>query len=313
MKRQRILFAGTIVATVAIVASVMRKRRRRRKKLVMTGGCGNLASKLGAHLGENGDWEIIGIEHPDFIKERPYRVVVSDVLDKKGSWRHVIKGADALIHFSAVNPYPNATWQESAESMSHTFNVFLEAKAQRVPRIILASSNHVCGGYKDDFEHGLIKPSDPPRCGTLLLDKNNLAKSGDAVAYAAAKLAGERLALALSDSITSFIVLRVGWCQPFENLPTTICAAGVPEIFQTKTDTNVVNTASDDTWFKQMWLSNADFLALFSAALSIPLPPNDNFFALINAMSRNSGARWSLTETAELLNVMPQSDAATYA
>jgi hypothetical protein len=35
-----------------------------------------------------------------------------------------LSGADVLVHFSAVNPYPNATWSESAQTMDHAFNVF---------------------------------------------------------------------------------------------------------------------------------------------------------------------------------------------
>ena len=54
------------------------------------------------------------------------------------------------------------------------------------------------------------------RCGTLLQDPADTAASGDAVAYAAAKLAGEQLcrALAARGGATSFAILRIGWCQP---------------------------------------------------------------------------------------------------
>ena len=91
-----------------------------------------------------------------------------------------------LVHFSAVNPYPNASWAESAGSMTHAFNVFLAAAALGVRRVLLASSDHVMGGYKDLPEHKSITPSCPPRCGTLLRDETDRKKSGDAVAYSAA-------------------------------------------------------------------------------------------------------------------------------
>ena len=35
-----------------------------------------------------------------------------------------LSNADVLIHFSAVNPYPNANWSESAQTMDHAFNIF---------------------------------------------------------------------------------------------------------------------------------------------------------------------------------------------
>ena len=33
-------------------------------------------------------------------------------------------GADVLVHFSAVNSYPNANWGESAQTMDHALFVF---------------------------------------------------------------------------------------------------------------------------------------------------------------------------------------------
>ena len=94
--------------------------------------------------------------------------------------------------------------------------------------------------------------------------------SGDAKAYAAAKLAGERLAMTLGSiygDTTSFVVLRIGWCQPGENRPDTLCAAGSPPEFLLEAeDGNATNNtgmsegdAKDEIWFKQMWLSNRDW------------------------------------------------------
>ena len=42
--------------------------------------------------------------------------------------------------------------------MSHTFNVFLAAVSFGVRRVVLASSNHVMGGYKDDPAAGSLTP-----------------------------------------------------------------------------------------------------------------------------------------------------------
>ena len=60
---------------------------------------------------------------------------------------------------------------------------------------------------------------------------------------------------------TSFVVLRIGWCQPGENIPSTLSAAGSPPEFLKSSegaDATEKNAGDqkDEVWFKQMWLSN---------------------------------------------------------
>jgi len=236
-------------------------------------------------------------------------------------------GADALVHFSAVNPYPNASWSESAQSMDHTFNIFQLAVLCKVRRVILASSNHVMGGYKDDETHGpsSVHPHSDPRVGTMPLNPTLLATSGDAKAYAAAKLAGERLAVTLANlygDTTTFVVLRIGWCQPGENRPSTLTAAGSPPEFLAKGEAPPEpseDDKKDELWFKRMWLSNDDFLGYFDAAITLDVPTAETKcksvhrnvrkgLVLVNAMSRNSGAKWNLEETEKWLGVVSKSD-----
>mmetsp|Transcript_10809 Transcript_10809/g.22521 ORF Transcript_10809/g.22521 Transcript_10809/m.22521 type:complete len:209 (-) Transcript_10809:48-674(-) len=204
------------------------------------------------------------------------------------------------------------------------------------------------GGYKDSPTHGpsSIHPYTNPNIGTIPLDPATLAVSGDAKAYAAAKLAGERLAMTLGGMYgdrTSFVVLRIGWCQPGENLPETLSAKGSPPDFLLEEESGGggENSASesrgmsegdkkDELWFKQMWLSNEDFLNYFQKALEVDVPANTltstnpacdydndeafthrnvrNGFVLVNAMSKNSGAKWNLEETERLLGVVSTDD-----
>lgn len=195
-------------------------------------------------------------------------------------------------------------------------------------RVIFASSNHVMGGYKDDLAYGAssVKPFSDPRVGTIPLDPNTLAISGDAMGYAAAKLAGERLAMTLASAYgdtTSFVVLRIGWCQPGENLPTTLSAAGSPPEFLLEAGDDAAEQSEgdkkDEIWFKQMWLSNRDFLGYFEKALSLDVPTTDikdggvhsnvrKGFLLLNAMSNNEGAKWDLEETQKWLGIVSNDD-----
>ena len=169
----------------------------------------------------------------------------------------------------------------------------------------------VMGGYKDDRRHGTVKPSDAPRVGTALNDPAAAQRAGDAVAYAAAKLAAERLLAALAHvrPRTVFLALRVGWCQPGINSPRTIGASGVPPAFETAgAAASVKDDSHDDAWFRGMWLSNQDFLRLFGAAALSDSVPRSGYHC-VNAMSANTNARWSLDETEALLGVRPRDDA----
>ena len=286
--------------------------KERRTVVVITGACGNLGRKLAAYLLDTygAAVEVRGVEHPLFCKAPPegVRLFVGDCA-RPGGWQRSLDGAHAVVHFSAVNPYPNATWAESGASTAHACQVLLAAAKRDVRRVVVASSNHVMGGYKDEPAHGVVYASDPPRVGTALNDAAARAQSGDAVAYGAAKLAMEELARALAPTRpkASFVALRIGWCQPGANAPATLCASGCPPEFQTESARGAVaGDATDDAWFRGMWLSNGDFARLFAAAIfSKSVPPG---FHVANAMSANAGGRWDLDATEALLGVRPRDD-----
>jgi nucleoside-diphosphate-sugar epimerase len=299
------------VVVVGLVAAFSRRRRTKKKTVLITGGQGNLGNKLARHLLGLG-FRVVLLEHPKYValERAPAGAIVLPAdLERLGTWADELRGVDALVHFSAVNPYPNASWADSAASMSHTFNVFLAATKHGVRRVIFASSNHVLGGYKDLSDVKSVGPLSPPRCGTLLTDPTDRAKSGDAVAYAAAKLAGEQLARALSEASqkTSFISLRIGWCQPGENHPSTLNPSGSPPQFQNAVGGDSGGVAAvteqqlDENWFKNMWLSNNDFLRYFTAAIAVDSPPGA--LLVLNAMSNNTGMKWSIAETEAMLGV----------
>jgi len=315
--------------------------------VVITGGTGNLGTKLSHHLLRHDPpkYRVRLIEHPSYFQKQNVHpaaeVTLGDVgdveagMEEGNGWAEALDGADALIHFSAVNPYPNADWSESARSMDHSLNVFQAACARGARRIVLATSNHVMGQYKEetttDLGGGTLRPDMPPRIGTPLRDPAALAASGDATAYAAAKLAGERSAACLAafhSPRTTFVCLRIGWCQPGENSPSTLSAAGSPPEFQTDTGADEEDKLGDDTvdemWFRGMWLSNRDFLSYFESALAVDVPlewkdqsaqergnphrHRKRGFLLLNAMSKNSGAKWALDETETHLGIVSQDD-----
>ncbi len=106
------LHVPLLVGAAAVAAGLLLYSRRTRvpKTVVITGGCGNLGIKLATHLLGLG-YKVILLEHPKYIfLERVPKgaTVVPADLELVGAWTHVLRGADTLVHFSAVNPYPNA-------------------------------------------------------------------------------------------------------------------------------------------------------------------------------------------------------------
>ena len=112
------------------------------KTIVITGGLGNLGTKLSHHLlttsstsTTSSQYKVYLIEHPNFITlkstkhKHPDAILLPCDLGNPSAEHAIaikkaLEEADCLVHFSAVNPYPNATWSESAQSMDHVFYIF---------------------------------------------------------------------------------------------------------------------------------------------------------------------------------------------
>jgi len=159
---------------------------------------------------------------------------VNAKMQDMGPWAEAFEGVDSVMHLQAWNPYPEATWDDSRLSMDITCNAISAAAKFGVRRFIFASSNHVFGRYWR--EGATLSESGKP------IDRDTLVNPGtqfrvpsfdcDATPYAAAKLAGECALRAASDTTEGFsgISLRIGWCQPGENMPDTMSATGTPSI-----------------------------------------------------------------------------------
>jgi len=108
--------------------------------------------------------------------------------------------------------------------------------------------------------------------------------------YAVSKLFCEEAGRAFSaETGISFIALRIGNILPAENVPHPGMGIGI--------------------WGQQMWLSNRDFVEAIQAAIEVREVP----FAILNLVSNNSGMRWDLTETRQVLGFFPNDGFACHA
>src|ERR1700736_322622 len=140
--------------------------------VLVTGAGGNLGGKLLEHF-VAADWcrSVVGLSlafGPDAIpRHAKLRLVQADLSDSgDGRWRSAFEGVDAVAHLAAQNPYPDASWSDSAASVDITLNVVEGARAAGVKRIVFASSNYVMGGYKEaGLKAGELTVDLPPRPG----------------------------------------------------------------------------------------------------------------------------------------------------
>lgn len=277
------------------------------RTILITGGAGNLGTKLATHLSGQ-DWctriVLLDLIPPTSLPPKA-EALMGDLLNPHGTWRDVAATADGIVHFAALNPYPDASFAEAAASIEMTANLFLAAERAR---IVFASSNHVMGHYKEEaLGAGELTTDLPPLPGTRTIVDGVLH---DAPAYAAAKLMGERLLHAIAcrpgPHVTG-VSLRIGWCQPGENHPRTISSDGMPVDFE---PTGLSDDAQRDLkWFRDLWLSNRDFCGLFDAALTADAASWSEPALVLNAMSNNNGMPWDLAPTRRYLGYAPRDDA----
>ncbi len=243
--------------------------------VLITGASGNLGAKLAAHLA--------GRTRRVLLDRRESNGGHAADLSRWGDWTRHFDGVQAVVHL-AGNPVAYQEWPELlGPNVDAMLNVYEAAAVHGVRRVVFASSNHVMGGYQDG-PPVLITESLPPKPGLRYVADGAERFSG---AYAATKLLGERVGRQYAAAHgLEVLAVRVGWVWRGVNVPGEL----PPERGE---------------WFRNMWLSDRDFLHLMDCCLSIPLPEP---FLVVNGMSANTGMRWDLTAARTALGYTPQDD-----
>lgn len=287
--------------------------------IAVTGALGNLGWKLLCHLAEHSATpRLVGLDlkeaEPGHLEqlqtiaeihaEPPQIDLISCDLSNwhDTRWRTIINEVSAVVHFAAKNPFPEATWEDATVSIDMTNNLCqASADSPTLSRFVFATSNHVMGRYKGaNLKPGQLATDLEAGVGTLW---HTGQKDMDSTVYAVAKFAGERLCKTLAQkSDTSFVCVRIGWCQPGENLPATLSAAGTPTQ-QSEADPALEKT---NHWFRNMWLSNRDFLHLFERALLADTTTWPEKCVVVNGMSNNTDMAWDLSATRQYLAYEPK-------
>ncbi|MGF1622533.1 MAG: NAD-dependent epimerase/dehydratase family protein [Rhodomicrobiaceae bacterium] len=286
-------------------------------RILITGAGGNLGRKLIGHLAA-ADWckTIIAVDRSAQALEAlsvlgtdKIEGVTADLTDPQDqNWRGALGKAEAVVHFAAQNPYPDASWDDSCASLDMTLHLAGAAGDAGVRRFVFASSNHVMGRYKDEplaetLSPGALTTYLTPGPGTRW---HNGERMLDGTPYAVSKLMGERACAAAahrSDRLTA-VSVRIGWTQPGDNRPETINATGVPG----KDAAHAPGAEHTLRWFRNMWLSNRDFVQAMDRALMTSPENWPSRAIIVNAMSANSAMPWDLEGARRLIGYTPEDD-----
>jgi uronate dehydrogenase len=181
--------------------------------VVVTGASGTIGRALLRGLDER--FLVRGVDHRRG-EEVPGRPVTRGDLRRSSFARRALRGADTVVHLAA-KPSMTPSWHTAYDvNMRLTWEVLEAAVASDVSRVVLASSNHVVGGYEDDEPYrtvlaGVREGIDPATFPRLGADVPVRPDSPYGVGKVMDEAAGRHYADAGQLSV---IALRIGTVRP---------------------------------------------------------------------------------------------------
>ena len=131
-----------------------------KRRVVITGAAGYVGQRMFAELSERWDLVPIDVQATARGSNAPVPgLVVADLTDRnRDAYRHLFRGADAVIHLGYVRaPGLDATtWQNNSDAkfwaehdnVALAYNVYRVALEEGVRRVVVASSNHAADYYE---------------------------------------------------------------------------------------------------------------------------------------------------------------------
>lgn len=241
--------------------------------VLVTGAVGNLGAKLASFLRNRTRLVLLDRSESAGVHQTD--------LSQWGDWNRDFAGVEAVVHL-AGNPVAYHEWPDLIDpNVDAMLHVFQAAATHRVQRVVFASSNHVMGGYQDGPPVPITETL-PPQPGLRYFADGAERFSG---AYAATKLLGERVGRQYAATHgLEVVAVRIGWVWRASNEPGEL-------------------PTERGAWFRDMWLSDRDFLHLMECCLTAPLPES---FLVVNGMSANTGMRWGLKSARTVLGYHPR-------
>ena len=249
-----------------------------KKKVLITGAAGCIGQVLVNRLGDRYEFSSL-----DLVEAKNVPSTVADISNLDAIVT-AFYGQDAVVHLAA-DPHPNASWQSAlSNNIIGTYNIFEASRLTGIRRVVVASSNHVMGGYylESPWKHVISDKFDKLESGYPLVTE--LMPIRPDSYYGISKATGESLGSYYWDyhGISS-VHLRIGWV--LANDDTTISA-----------------------YAQSLWLSHRDVAQLFRLGLDAPTSLG---YLVVNATSDNKRKIFSLDHAFETLGFKPEDGAET--
>ena len=167
----------------------------RMKRLLITGAAGGLGRMLRGRLGHLADVlrlsDVADMGKPAAHEE----CLVCDLADEAAVF-DLVSGCDGIVHLGGISVERSFDLIEQA-NLRGVYNLYEAARANGMPRIVFASSNHTIGYYPQDQRLGV---DDPVRPDGL---------------YGVSKVFGEAMARMYHDKFgQETAIIRIGSCTP---------------------------------------------------------------------------------------------------
>lgn len=145
----------------------------KRRRVVVTGAAGYIAQRMLPELRDR--WDVIPVDIKPTTRDGtpiPGIVIADLIKPDRNEYRHIFRGADAVIHSAFVRASPdrdaNAVmdnsdakfWAEH-QNVALAYNVYRTSLEEGVRRVVMVSSNHATDYYERLWWAGQMEMIDP--------------------------------------------------------------------------------------------------------------------------------------------------------
>jgi hypothetical protein len=128
-----------------------------KRRVVLTGASGYVAQRMFRELAER--WELVPVDVRATARDgTPVPgITVTDLTERnRDRYRHLFRGADAVVHCGFVRPAVDVPWPDTGdakfwaehENVALAYNVYRTALEEGVRRVVVCSSNHAADYYE---------------------------------------------------------------------------------------------------------------------------------------------------------------------
>jgi LDH2 family malate/lactate/ureidoglycolate dehydrogenase len=251
--------------------------------VVVTGAAGTIGRVIRERLADRYPLRLLTHRPADF----PSLVVP---LEDLAALTEAFAGARAVVHLAAAAQVEDAWDDVLAANIVGVRNVYEAAATAGVPRVVLASSNHVVGGYEVELAPSIYDPTS----GLTIADDAQLRPDS---LYGVSKAFGEALGRYYVDQRgLSVVCLRIGTVRADDD-PAPADVTGMADWLD-------LTDGQRAERLQATWLSQRDCAELIAAAID-----TDERWAVAFGVSDNSRRFWSLEAARDLLGFKPQDGA----